>query len=135
MNSSLISLIKFVISGLTAAAIELCSFLFLIHVIDRGLILSNSISFILGLITSFSLNKLWVFRGKQRINTKKQFLFYVVLAIFNLLITNILIHLIVGADVKAEVAKIMTICLIAVWNFAIFKLVIFKIDDQSELTK
>ena len=84
--------VRYLIVGALCAALEFISFLFFHEVISFNLVATNTIAYVLGLLSSFLLNKFWVFVGKQKhqtdssydlriqdrdiINIQKQFLDY-----------------------------------------------------------
>ncbi|MDB5177132.1 MAG: hypothetical protein JWN75_800 [Candidatus Saccharibacteria bacterium] len=115
---------KFLVSGGTAALIEYSSFFALIHYFQELLIMSNIVSFALGLLASFLLNKQWVF--KERGDTRRQLLLYFSLALLNLLLSSLLIWLLVNTvGMPAVIAKLFIMAVIATWNYVIFSKLIF----------
>jgi putative flippase GtrA len=128
MNSALPvqrRLIKFIISGGSAAVTEYGAFLILHSVFGVYLLLANSLSFCAGLVVSFSLNRKWVFssRGKMHVELVQ----YVSLAVINLFLSNLLIYVgVKKLDLMAAVVKIATMVLIAAWNYLIFSKLIFR---------
>src|SRR5437870_13251323 len=86
------SLTRFLVSGVCAFVAEYLSFVVLYYVLNIGLVVANGLSFVLGLGTSFSLNRNWTFSFKQYKKTKShQLLYYIGLALFNLLTTLLLV--------------------------------------------
>lgn len=124
-------IIHYGISGFSAFIIEYGSFLILYYALKLPVVLSNTLSFILGLITSFTLNKNWVFGHTVHTRTfYNQFLVYLSVAVVNLMVTNLAIH-ILAKYIPAFVAKILLVLIVACWNFVIFKKIIFKSDEQN----
>lgn len=116
--------IKFIISGGSAAATEYLLFIVL-HSLAVHILVANSLSFASGLFISFSLNKLWVFKVAG--NSKLQFGSYAILAIVNLCISNALLWLAVKElGVQPLIAKLACMALIATWNYLIFSRFIFS---------
>ena len=89
--------------------------------------MSNVIAFATGLATSFTLNKLWSFEGQQKYSGNKQFIIYFSLAMFNLIFTSIFIKQSVELGLYPSLAKFLSMIMIVVWNFIIFKKIIFKL--------
>lgn len=117
--------LRYLISGGLSACIEYGAFLILFSTSSK-LLFSNSISFLIGLLISFWLHKVWSFGGAQAHRTRSQFLGYVSLAAINLLLANILIAFLVGAlTVPAVLAKIIVMGCIVIWNFIIMKKILF----------
>lgn len=116
---------KFLVSGGSAAVIEYVVFL-LIHFNFQGdIIIANGLSFMCGLIVSFSLNKYWVFRSKQ--STHLELIRYMILATINLLIGTFIITFLTSmTGVYPAISKLIVMVTIAVWNYILFSKIIFK---------
>jgi putative flippase GtrA len=92
-----------------------------------NLLLANSLSFIVGLSISFMLNRIWAFKedNYQR-KFHHQALIYIVLALSNLVINNLIVSGLKAAGLDPRIGKIIAIATIAVWNFMVYKYIIFK---------
>lgn len=112
---------KFVTSGGTAALVEYATFSLLIFASLR-LLLANTISFCVGLLVSYNLNRRWVFRSR---GGHKKFGLYAAIAIFNLLVSNFIIFSVHAAGVSEFVAKIITMAIIAAYNYFLYRKFIF----------
>jgi putative flippase GtrA len=124
-------LVRFLVSGGSAALVEYCTFLFLGSTFHINIFFANSLSFLCGLIVSFLLNKRWVFRSKKK--TYGEFIRYFILALVNLAISNIAIDLLVnGVHLKQFIAKIYVMMIIALWNYIIFSKLIFHSAHELE---
>lgn len=120
------SFFKFLIVGGTAFVIDYGSFYTLYFILGITLYIANSISFGLGLITSFLLNRLWTFSNRNF--TKKahhQFGFFSALALVNLFLSNVFIGLLNHIGISPRFGKIITIAVIAIWNYHLYKKLIF----------
>ena len=127
---------RYLVSGGTSFVVEYSSFLALYYLFSMSAVGSNTISFILSLITSFSLNKLWVFKSNsQSRQTSHQLVIYAVAAGCNLIITDFAIHWLVGIEVPAFAAKMLLIIAVACWNFLLFQKLIFKATPTSSTSK
>lgn len=115
---------RFLISGGSAALVEMISFLTLTS-FNSSIFIAHSVSFTLGFLVSFTLNRSWVFNNKA--NTLKQFFMYAILAIVNLCLSNMIILVLVHEmDLQPLVAKLAVMITIAVSNYVFFSKVIFK---------
>lgn len=122
---------KFLISGGSAALVEYIVFIILSLQFGMVLWVANVLSFIAGLITSFLLNRNWVF--KSRGDTKKKFLKYLMLAFINLCLSTLLLSLLVQMlHAPSLFAKVFVMGVIATWNFFIFSKLIFT---EKEIAK
>jgi putative flippase GtrA len=115
--------IKFILTGGIAFSVEYTSFIFLVYFVDSNLVISNIVSFGLGLVTSFLLNKNWVFGNKEK--SKRQPILYLALALFNLAVSTLIIGT-VGKIIEPAIIKIVMVIMIAVWNYFIYKYFIFS---------
>lgn len=115
--------IKFILTGGVAFGVEYASFIFLVYLVDSNLVVSNIVSFSLGLVTSFLLNKNWVFNNKEK--SKRQPILYLALALFNLAISTLIIGT-VGKIIEPAIIKIIMVIIIAIWNYFIFSKFIFN---------
>ncbi len=119
-------LAHYVISGATAFTIEYGSFLILYYSLHVHAVVANTISFSLGLLTSFLLNRLWVFgQSEHNMQVTNQLSLYLITGLINLLITDVAIHFLVRAGIPAFLDKVGLVILVACWNFIIFKKIIF----------
>lgn len=119
-----VNILKFLMSGATAAATEFVVFLIL-HEIGIPLFIANALSFMCGLGVSFTLNKQWVFVKKG--GGTQQFTMYFALACINLLVSSGLLSLFVHQlGLRPSIAKLVTMVLIASWNYLIYQKIIFK---------
>lgn len=121
--------LRYGVSGLTALCADYCSFLLFYYVLHLPLLLSNSFSFLLGFTISFSLNRNWTFKsmGSYKLKAHHQLVLFFSLSIFNLLFSNIIIFTLnKRLLIAAAIAKLITVSIIACWNYLILKMFIFK---------
>lgn len=124
--SNNIRIIKYLFSGISAFFTEYLTFLFFLYILNLNLTIANILSFCLGFIVSFTLNRNWVFKefAKHK-DPRPQLIKYLSLAMVNVLISSLLINL-TSILVAAFIAKVLTVIIIAIWNYIIFKKYIFK---------
>lgn len=90
---------------------------------------ASALGFLSGFFFNFPVNRKKVFNHSilDRFSAHQQIIMYVFLAIFNLLVTSFCVEFLVSFDIlKIERAKIAVTIMIAIWNFAIFKFLIFS---------
>jgi len=123
-NISKKSYIRYLFSGGIAFVAEYSVFSLMV-LLSVDVVAANTTSFITGLIVSFALNKKVVFISNGR--THSQAVKYVIIALINLVISNIVIHFfVIYFDANPFLMKIITIGLIACWNYVLFSKVVFK---------
>ena len=120
------SFFKYVLSGLVSFIFEYLVFILLNIILDFNIIFSTSVSFIFGLSTSFILNKFWAFKVKHNNKYFSQIIIYVLLAIINIFIVNILVLCLVKMGLLPYIAKIISMVIMVFWNYLIYKNFIFK---------
>lgn len=121
--------LRYIASGVTAFLVDYLGFLFLYYVAHYPILVSNSISFLLAFIIGFLLNRNWTFKSGDSYYFKAhhQVVMYFILASVNFFISNGLIFVLnKKLLVPAAIAKLFTICVIALWNYIIFRSVLFK---------
>ena len=124
--------IRYIISGGASAVVEYISFLILISVTNL-LIVSNSLSFIMGMVSGFIFHKTWSFRGEHQFKTRHQFAGYVGLAAINFFIVNIIIsYLVHGLNINPPLAKLISLAIAVSWTFFITNYGIFKHKRPTE---
>lgn len=119
--------IRYILSGSATFSSEYLTFLVLETLLGLNVNVSHSLSFCVGICMSFSLNYMWVFKDAgYAMKVKHQMVLYLALAIFNLLMTNLLIYLLVSWGMHPVIGKLALMIMIIVWNFWVFRQVIFK---------
>ena len=85
--------VKFVISGGSAAVVNLGAAYVLTDWLGFWYLTASVISFILSLVVSFSLQKFWTFRDHVLDHWHKQFLLYLIMAVANLAVNTWLVFI------------------------------------------
>lgn len=126
------SIIKFFIAGGLAAAVDLI-LLYLFHgVFIWGLVVSTSLAFIISFVVSFALQKFWTFRNYDQKKITKQIALYMFNAAIGLTVNGLLMHLLVNNwKVWYLLAQIGVTFLIGLFNFIVYKFIIFKIHKNE----
>ena len=118
--------IRYLISGGLSEMLEIVSFVILLHFTD-WLYFSNSLSFMLGVVSGFILHKLFSFPCEHQFQTKHQLVGFVCLAIFNFFMINLIVGFLVkGLDVLPIIAKFLGILTTISWSYVLVNRVIFK---------
>lgn len=127
-------IVKYLIAGGTAAIIDL----FFLHVFTDWLgvwyLYSAVIAFLLALGVSFGLQKFWVFNNHSLDKVHHQAIMHSILGLFNTGANAVLMFLLVsGIGIHYLIAQIIGGGVIAVFNFVIYRQVIFKPEPVVEL--
>lgn len=124
-------LTKYLVAGCAAFAAEYLSFYVMISSFGVALYVANTLSFCIGLMTSFLLNRLWTFGGKQYSKgASHQLSFYIILATANLMLTNLLVAIFTNAGINPKIGKLIAMIVTSSWNFILFKYIIFRHKKQ-----
>lgn len=97
--------------------------------------LASSLGFLSGFLFNFPMNRSKVFKHAKndKFSLRIQLIMYFALSGFNLLVTGSVVHYLVeSVNIHIEYAKIFVTVIIAVWNFALFRLVIFSKNNSTK---
>lgn len=119
-------IVKYAFAGGSAFLTEYGVFLLLFRALEINVYVANSLSFCAGLLVSFLLNRGWAFKAQDfRLRRHHQFALYITLALFNLLMINVIVGVLSGLNISPVFGKICAMIAVVGWNFFIFRLVIF----------
>ncbi|MCX7841985.1 MAG: GtrA family protein [Clostridia bacterium] len=116
---------KYLFTGLSAAALEYGLFNLLIWSGLATYLAAHTVSMLAGFFLSFFLNKYWSFGSLG--NTARQLTLTGALFIINLGISNLLMYLLVDKlGFISQLSKLGVMALIVLWNFILFKKIIYR---------
>lgn len=117
--------LRYLLTGFASFIAEYLLFLLLFDKLNVQYIYSNTIVYTVIFIINFLLNRLWSFKSKS--DPKRQLALYLALFLFNLAATNAVMYLLSGMlAMSPRISKILVMGMIVVWNFIIYKKVIYK---------
>jgi len=126
-------IIKFLIAGSTAAGTTFFFVYFFTDIIGLWYLTSSVLAFFFGVIVSFTLQKFWTFRGEQEKQTHHQLVLFISLGICGMVINAFGMYLLVDkAHLWYMLAQFITAAGIAVMNYFVYQLVIFKHKTNLE---
>lgn len=117
-------LLRYIISGGSAALVELLLFALLTGPLHLQPVLSHAAVYTVTFWMSFLLNKFWTF--KSRHNFLPQLIKYAVLFAFNLVLTSLVLSALTALGLHAIAAKLAVMVLVVCWNFIAYKFFIYK---------
>jgi putative flippase GtrA len=128
---------RYLAVGVTSLAIDYSTLLICYRLFHTPLFIATSIAFCLGLFVNFLLNKYWTFTTAPRDakQNARQALLYGVLVIFNLGFTNLFILSLGKAHIGPEITKPISTAIITLWNYVLYRKIIFKIDRPTDLER
>lgn len=115
---------KYLLVGGSTAIFELMLYTFLRRVICLELSLSNVIAVVIATVLNFIINKGWAFNTVS--NLPRSVMLYLILFLLNTYFSTNAIILMVKLGVLDIIAKLFTMCAITMWNFVIYRKVVFK---------
>jgi putative flippase GtrA len=118
------SMLRYVVVGVGTALFEVGVFQFLLSATGHSVPLSNPIAVICATALNFALNRSWSF-GSGGSVARSGFL-YLLLFLFNMSVSTLVIDRLSLVGVTPISAKVLTMCCIAVWNFVIYRTVVFR---------
>jgi putative flippase GtrA len=127
---AIVQLRRYLVSGISAFAVEYLTFQLFLNIFDIQKFISNSIAMFIGFWFSFLLNRFWSFESKE--NFIKQLSLYSVLFLINLIISNSLMFVFTDRlGISPSISKIIIMGMIVAWNFVLYKKVIYKKADYN----
>ncbi|MDD5103914.1 MAG: GtrA family protein [Candidatus Peribacteraceae bacterium] len=113
----------YVLSGGTAAVVDFGSFALLIR-LDIWYVAATVVSGILGFFTTFLMNKYVAFKKKN--DFMRHLLRFFVVDMANILVGAIVLYgLVDGLGMEKQVAKLLTMGMVVLWNFFIYKFFVY----------
>lgn len=125
---------KYALVGGTSFLFEYSTFIFALNRLHLGVLAANTISFCVGLITSFSAQRYWTFSHPESKYNKRihhQFALYLVLAIVNFAISTLMVLAIVWLTHNKLLAKLLSVIVVALWNYFVMRQKIFTIEQAN----
>jgi len=120
---------KYFVVGILAFSSDYVLLLVSYYVIGLPLKIATTIGFFTGFLISFTINKQWVFGGKQKKNTNRQVIEYLILLGFNYVFTVWTVNLLNEHKVGPAISKLFVMVLIMCWNYVLFRWIIFRAED------
>ncbi len=128
-------ILKYLISGGSAAVVNLSVLYIVTDMLHVWYLLSSVIANVTAFFVSFFLQKFWTFSNATVGMMKKQLVLYIVVAAMNLGINTLFMYLFVeDFHLHYLIAQIATSALIAVESYFVYQHLIFKRTDSRSTT-
>ena len=115
---------KYVVVGASSAAIELAIFQVLSAVLGLALTYSNVIAVVISTTFNFLMSRNVTFKSTS--NPVRSLVLYLLLFAFNTTFSTVCISFLAAQGIYPLVAKVCTMACIVLWNFVLYKKVVFK---------
>src|SRR3989338_6963991 len=125
--------VRFIISGGTATAVNLSTLFALIHFWAIWYLVASAFAFATSFLVSFTLQKFWTFgdMSSNRLHTQAALFFMVI--VFALGVNTLLLYLLVEhAHLHYLIAQLVSGFVIAVINFLSYKRLVFRTTTSME---
>jgi putative flippase GtrA len=124
---------KYIVSGGTAAFINIALIYGLTEYLHIYYLLSATMGFIFGALVSFFLQKFWTFQDNRRSNLERQLFWYFTIGLVNLALNTVCIYVLVEyLHVWYVAAAFVVGLLIAFVSFFIYRRFIFTTIDRKK---
>ena len=123
MKKLLAQFMKFGIVGVMAFVIDYGFMIFLTEVFGVPYLISTTVSFIVSVIFNYFASMRFVFKRKDDMSRKREFIIFVVLSVIGLVIDDVFMWLMVDfLYIDYRISKIVVTFIVAVWNFVTRKI-------------
>lgn len=123
MKKLIAQFMKFGIVGVIAFFIDYGVMIFLTEVFGVPYLISTTISFVVSVIFNYFASMRFVFKRKDDMSRRREFIIFVVLSVCGLAINDVLMWLMVDSlFIDYRISKIVVTVVVAVWNFVTRKI-------------
>lgn len=123
MKKLLAQFMKFGIVGVMAFVIDYGFMIFLTEVFGVPYLISTTVSFIVSVIFNYFASMRFVFKRKDDMSRKREFIIFAVLSVIGLVINDVFMWLMVDfLYIDYRISKIVVTFIVAVWNFVTRKI-------------
>lgn len=127
MRTKIIKTAKYIISGGTAAIVNLVFLAIFVDIFKINYLISAIISFLIAFSISFTLQKFWTFQDKNIKDVHKQTTIYFIVSSINLGVNTLLMYIFVDHfHIHYFFSQILASGLIAISSYFIYSRFIFK---------
>jgi len=116
--------VKYATSGVAAFVIDFLSFIFCYQFLHFTVSVANVVAMLSGFIFGFSLYHYWVF--KSNVFVVRTFFYMVLLLVTNMFVVDLCMYLLISNGLSPEASKFIMQISVVIWNFLLYKFVIFK---------
>jgi len=126
-------IIRFSLVGVICFFIDYGLLILLTRVFGVYYLISAAISFTVSVTVNYKLSMKYVFRGKDDISKRKEFIIFVLLSIVGLVINEVFMYLFTdGMGFKYYISKIGATIVVMIWNFVTRKIFLEQKDDTEK---
>ena len=125
MKKLIAQFMKFGIVGVIAFVIDYGFMVLLTEVFGVPYLISTTVSFIISVIFNYFASMRFVFKRKDDMSRRREFIIFVVLSVIGLVINDVFMWLMVDfLFIDYRISKIVVTFIVAVWNFVTIKIIL-----------
>ena len=123
MKKLLAQFMKFGVVGVIAFVIDYGFMVLLTEVFGVPYLISTTVSFIISVVFNYFASMRFVFKRKDDMSRRREFIIFVVLSVIGLVINDVFMWLMVDfLFIDYRISKIVVTFIVAVWNFVTRKI-------------
>lgn len=123
MKKLLAQFMKFGIVGVIAFVIDYGFMVLLTEVFNVSYLISTTVSFIISVVFNYFASMRFVFKRKDDMSRRREFIIFIVLSVIGLAINDVFMWLMVDfLYIDYRISKIVVTFIVAVWNFVTRKI-------------
>lgn len=123
MKKLIAQFMKFGIVGVIAFVIDYGFMVLLTEVFGVPYLISTTVSFIISVIFNYFASMRFVFKRKDDMSRRREFIIFVVLSVIGLVINDVFMWLMVDfLFIDYRISKVVVTFIVAVWNFVTRKI-------------
>lgn len=127
---ALVQPLRFGVVGIVNTVLDLAVFWLLAGVLSTPILIANTLSYSVGALNSFALNRVWTFRGVAfRRGAAVQLPLFMLVSLVGLVVANLTLWLFAQA-LPVMVAKVVSVAVTFGWNFFASKGLVFRAQQQ-----
>lgn len=128
----LYKLFKYIVSGGSAAVVDIAFLYIFTDLFKIWYILSAILAFILAFFVSFLLQKFWTFQDKEKDNIHRQGIIYLIISIINLGLNTLLVYIFTEyVRFHYVFSQFVTGIILAFSSYFIYRRFVFKSNETS----
>ena len=125
------NLILYGIIGCCSSGLDFLLYTLFVSVFEWNYIVSNSFSVIAGITTSFTLNRNYNFKVKDK--TKQRFSIFLTVGLCGMMLSNVILWCCIDKmEISKIVSKLLSIVLVVLFQFLINKHITFKPTSKQQ---
>ncbi len=122
-NNTFIQFLRYFFIGGFAAIVNIGMLFVFTHFIHLYYLMSNILSFVLGLIVNYLLSKKFVFQEDTSISQSKEFVMYTIIGVIGLGIDTMFVWLFTDIiKIYYMISKLISTAIVFIWNFGARKI-------------